>query len=121
MCYCTNQERVVLSRESREEVIEERFRIRPGEPYRAMIGHNNYDGVLASIELHVCEKGFVPLRVELERGLVYDARDPSEKIPFEKETLEEELRHLRGFGRIADSAGFENACERWREKSMKIK
>ena len=84
-------EMVTLSTRRRDQEIEERFNIVPGNLYGVTIAEINpeirvsYVGRLERIRMHVCSRGFVLESVILRDGYIRD--DSTRRTPFDREEL----------------------------------
>jgi len=103
---------ISIDEDNRNPEIEELRNLHIGKPYRVQVQTCVYEGIMKSITVHVCEKGFIPVMIELENGMVFHPADPSRKVSLEHVVLGAgEMRRMGAFGRILDEEGFIKARE----------
>tara|TARA_Y100000310_G_scaffold339688_1_gene433164 strand:+ start:17984 stop:18340 length:357 start_codon:yes stop_codon:yes gene_type:complete len=111
---------VEVSMDNRNPKVEERYNLHITKPYRVQVVTAVYDGIMTGFRVHLNEKGFLLLSLELKDGLFYDHRIPWEKFPFDKQLLrggelKRGLGRLLAFGRIMDEEGFQRAKYKTKE------
>lgn len=91
-------------------IFERQFNLHIRSPYRVIKQMYSFDGLLDHVKIHVCDKGFRPLKIKLVDGFMYHVAKNWERVPFDKQVfgpneLGNEIRNNQ-WGRILDEEGF---------------